>query len=172
MEKGLKTNPHKSAQKLQETSKWWKDKTTKAKIWMKDSLRKCPTKQSKNEQIARDRDRETEPEWTHLFKNKLFDISLHREFLYTSHTAFFCMRGVSLRHPALLFFFLFFFFFFLFLSRELPSYIPCWLHFYLGSFSYISHAGLNFTWGVSLTHPVLASFFCGEFLWHILCWLF
>ena len=29
-----------------------------------------------------------------------------------------------------------------------------------------------FIWGVSLTHPVLALFFCGEFLLHILCWLF
>ena len=30
---------------------------------------------------------------------------------------------------------------------------------------------LIFMWGVSLTHPVLASFLCGEFLLHIRCWL-
>ena len=153
MEKGLKTSPHKTAQKWKGPSKWWKDKTTKAKIWIKDSLRKCPTEQSKTEQIARDRDRKTEPERIPLYKNKSFDISLHREFLYTSHTDFFCMRGVSIRHPALLFFHFSFF------------------HFYLGSFSYTSHAGLIFTWGVSLTHPLLALFFFGECLLHIPWWI-
>ena len=39
------------------------------------------------------------------------------------------------------------------------------------SFSYISHAGFIFIWGVSLTYPVLASFLTGEFLLHIPCWL-
>ena len=69
--------------------------------------------------------------------------------------------------------------------------------FHLGSFSYTSHAGFYFylwsfsytphawlllllpppppptflIWGVSLTHPVLALFFSGEFLLHIPCWL-
>ena len=47
-------------------------------------------------------------------------------------------------------------FFFLFLSREFPSHMPCWLHLYLGSFSYTSRVGLIFIWGVSLTHPMLA----------------
>ena len=55
------------------------------------------------------------------------------------------------------------------------------------SFSYTSRADLIFIWGVSLTHPVLASsffiwgaslshsmlalFFCVKFLFHIPCWL-
>ena len=47
----------------------------------------------------------------------------------------------------------------------------CWLHFYLGSFSYTSHVGLIFNWGISLTHPVLALFLSGEFLLHIPCLL-
>ena len=33
-------------------------------------------------------------------------------------------------------------------------------------------ASFIFIWGVSLTHPVLASPLCGEFLLHILCWLY
>ena len=71
--------------------------------------------------------------------------------------------------------------------------IPCWFQFYLGSFSYTSHADFVFLWGfssffsgefllyiqcwlhfylvVSLTHPMLASFLSGEFLLHIPCWL-
>ena len=72
---------------------------------------------------------------------------------------------VYFRHPALLFFFFFF------LSREFPSHIPCWLHLHLWSLSYTSQAGFIFTWGFSLTHPVLALFFRGEFLLHIPCWL-
>ena len=48
--------------------------------------------------------------------------------------------------------------------------MPCWLHFYLGSFSYTSHAGVIFISGVSLTDPVLASLLSGEFLLHIPCW--
>ena len=61
--------------------------------------------------------------------------------------------------------------FFKFLSGEFLLHVPCWLHFYLGSFSYTSRAGFIFIWGVSLTHPVLASFLSGEFLLHISCWL-
>ena len=126
------------------------------------------TKQNKNKEIARhrDRNRETEPGLTHLFKNGSFDISLYREFLYTSHAGFFFMWGFFsyTSWPGFFFFNLFF------LSREFLSHIPCWLHFYLGSFSYTSRAGFIFIWGVSLTHPVLASFFCGEFLLHISCW--
>ena len=41
----------------------------------------------------------------------------------------------------------------------------------LGSFSYTSCAGFIFIWGVSLTHPMLASFLSGEFLLNIPCWL-
>ena len=76
---------------------------------------------------------------------------------------------------------------FFFLSREFLLHIPCWFHFYLGSFSYTSRAGFFsylgsysytsragfiFIWGVSLTHPMLALFFCGEFFLHIPCWLY
>ena len=61
--------------------------------------------------------------------------------------------------------------FFSFLSREFPSQIQSCLHFYLGSFSYTSPAGLIFTWGDSLRHPVLASFLCAEVLLHIPCGL-
>ena len=43
--------------------------------------------------------------------------------------------------------------------------------FYRGNFSYTSHAGFIFIWGVSLKHPVLASFLSGELLLHIPCWL-
>ena len=43
--------------------------------------------------------------------------------------------------------------------------------FYVGSFSYTSRAGFIFMRRVSLTHPVLASFLCGDFLLHIPCWL-
>ena len=42
---------------------------------------------------------------------------------------------------------------------------------YQGSFSCTSHAGFIFTWGVSLTHPILALFFCVDFLLHIPCCL-
>ena len=71
--------------------------------------------------------------------------------------------------------------------------LPCWLHFYVGSFSYTSHASssssssffffffyagsfsytsraaLIFMRGVSLTYPVLSCFLCKEFLLHIPC---
>ena len=70
---------------------------------------------------------------------------------------FICIWGVSLTHPILT----------LFLCGEFLLHNLCWLPFYLGSFSYTSHAGVNFIWGVSLTHPVLASLLCGEFLLHI-----
>ena len=36
-------------------------------------------------------------------------------------------------------------------------------------FSYTSHVGFNFIWGVSLTHPVLASILSGGFLLYIPC---
>ena len=107
-------------------------------------------------------------------------------FSYTSITDFVFMWGVSLTHPILP----------LFLSGEFLLHIPCWLllffsprflfsFFYLGSFSYTYRTGLIFSWGsfsytshdgfifiggVSLTHPVLASFLSGEFLLHIPCW--
>ena len=123
-------------------------------------------------------------------------------FSYTSRAGFIFMRGVSLTHPMLFFgggccccFFWFVFWPFnylffmwvvslrhpmlaLFLSGKFLLHIPCWLDFYLGSFSYTSRAGSIFMQEVSLTHPVLA-FWCGEFLLHVpwrlvaaLCWDF
>ena len=98
-------------------------------------------------------------------------------FYYTSRAGFY-VWGVSLTHPMLA----------LYLSAEFLIHIPFWLHFYLGSFSYTSHVCFNFLWGisytshvgflkflfwgVSLTHPVLASFLCGEFRWLIPYWLY
>ena len=74
------------------------------------------------------------------------------------------MRGVFLHTH------FYFFYFFIFFRGEFLLHIPCWLHSYVGSFSYTSHADF-FMLGVSLTHPVLASFLYGEFLLHIPCWL-
>ena len=73
------------------------------------------------------------------------------------------MWGVSLTHPMLA----------SFLCREFLLHILCWLlfFFYLGSFSYTSHAGFIFMQVVSLTHPVLALFLSGEFLLHVPCLL-
>ena len=100
-------------------------------------------------------------------------------FSYTSHFSFFfsffisgishtdpllisfSIKGVSLTHPVLA----------PFLSGVFLLHIPCWLQFYLGSFSYTSHAGFTIIWGVSLTHPMLALILSGEFLLHIPCWL-
>ena len=60
---------------------------------------------------------------------------------------------------------------FFFSSGEFLLNIPCWLHFDVGSSSYTSRADLVFVWGVSLTHPMLALYFCGQFLLHSFCWL-
>ena len=60
---------------------------------------------------------------------------------------------------------------FYFLAAEFLLHISCWLRSSLGSFSYTSRAGFIFIWGVSLTHPVLASFLSGECLLHTPCWL-
>ena len=110
-------------------------------------------------------------------------------FSYTFSAGFTIMWGVSLTHPMLalvlsgdfllhiLCWLQFYLGCFSYISRagfffwfgEFLLLILCWLSFYLGSFSYTSRAGFNFIWGVSLTHPVLASFVCGEFLLHILC---
>ena len=45
-----------------------------------------------------------------------------------------------------------------FLSGEFLLHIPCWIYFSVGSLYYTSHACFIFLWGVSLTHPMLASF--------------
>ena len=137
------------------------NKTLKPQFAWKTALEKSLTKQNKNKQIARhsDRNRETEPELTLLFKNNSFDISLYREFLYTSHAGFFFMWGVSLTHPVLA----------SFLYGEFLLHIPCWLHFYAANFSYTFRAGFFFSFvsGEFVTHSALAWFFCGEFLLHI-----
>ena len=70
-------------------------------------------------------------------------------FLWLFFFFFFLIWGVSLRHPVMD----------TFLRGEFLLNIPCWLHFYLGSFSYTSHAVSIFIQGIILTHPVLASFF-------------
>ena len=117
-------------------------------------------------------------------------------FPHTSRAGFSFMWGVSLTHPVLVSFFIWgvslthplLVLLFIggvslthpvlasFLCGEFLLHIPCWLHFYLGSFSYTSHAGFIFIWGVSLTHPMLVSsssffllFFYVEFLLHIPC---
>ena len=63
------------------------------------------------------------------------------------------MRGVCLILPVLA----------SFLSGEFLLHIPYLVDFSLGSFSYTSYAGFDFIWGISLTHPVLASVLSGEF---------
>ena len=138
-------------------------------------------------------------------------------FSYTSQACFLFLLGVCLTHPEFFVFFLS-----LSLSSEMASllcgvfllHIPCWLllfylflsgsllhirrwlYFSVGSFSYTSHACFIFMWGVSLTHPmlasssssffcflvlicgislthlVLASYLCGEFLLQIPYWLY
>ena len=103
------------------------------------------------------------PCWFHFYSGS---------FSYTSQAGFIFIWGVSLTHPVLAPFFFFFFFFLL--SREFLLHIPCWfysifweflfhipswIHFYARSFSYTSRARLIFIWGVSLTHPMLHSFF-------------
>ena len=106
-------------------------------------------------------------------------------FSYTSRAGFIFISGVSLTHPVLPSFlcgeFLlhircwlhFYAGCFSYTSRddfdsvEFLLYIPYFFHFYLGSFSYTSRPGFIFIWGVSLTHPVLASFLSGEFLLHV-----
>ena len=136
------------------------------------------------------------PCWLHFYVGS---------FSYTSHADFVFMWGFSLTlsrfalifiwevcvtHPVLVSFFIFIWGVSLthpmlasFLSWEFLWNTPCWFHIYLGSFSYMSHAGFPFLWGVSLTHPVagifkwrvslthpmLILFLCGEFLSHIPC---
>ena len=99
------------------------------------------------------------------------------------------MRGISLTHPVLSSIVckeIHLHHHHIFSSGDFLLHIPCWLHFYLGSFPYTSRAGFIFIWGVSLTHsllasflsvgvslthPILASILSGEFLLHITCWL-
>ena len=76
------------------------------------------------------------------------------------------------------------------LGGEFLLHVTYWVHFFRGSFYYISHAGFTFMSEVSLTHPVVAlflrweiiggvsvthhvldSFLDGEFLLHIPSWI-
>ena len=118
------------------------------------------------------------PCWVHFYRGS---------FSYTSRAGFIFIWGVSLTHPVLAAFL--FIFYFYFLSGEFLLHIPCWIYFFVGSFSYTSRArfvfffffwgvslphraGFIFIGGVSLTHPVLASFLYWEFPLHIPCWIF
>ena len=60
---------------------------------------------------------------------------------------------LSLTHAKLLLLLYFLFILFYILSGEFLLNIPCWLH-----FSYTSNAGFICLWGVSLIHPMPASF--------------
>ena len=93
-------------------------------------------------------------------------------FSYTSRAGFIFIWGVSLTHLVLALFYLG--------SYSYISHAGFFFSFSVGTFSlffflefcYISHARFILIWGVSLTHPVLASFFSGEFLLHTPCWLY
>ena len=100
-------------------------------------------------------------------------------FSYTSHADFVFNCGVSVTLPVVP----------SFLSREFLLHIPCCPDLYARSFSYLSRACILFFFfssfffffsfflifyfigGVSITHPVPASFLYGEFLLHPPCWL-
>ena len=101
----------------------------------------------------------------------LGSFSIHRVLLS------FFIRGVSLTYPVLVYLFIYYQGNFSYTSRA--AFI-----FYLGSFYYTYQAAFIFIWGISLTHPMLASFMrgvslthpeltflCEEFLLHIQCWL-
>ena len=82
-------------------------------------------------------------------------------FSYTSHAGFLLCGEFLLHIPCWLHF----------LCGEFLLHIPCCLYFYAGSSSYTSQAAFTFMsgvafifmWGVSLTHPMLASFYAGSF---------
>ena len=96
---------------------------------------------------------------------------------YTSRAVLIFMQGVSLTHPVLALNNIYIYMgsvsytLAFFLSGEFLLHIPCWLHFYVESFSDTSLAGFIFMRGISLTHPMLTLFLCGEFLLHIPCCL-
>ena len=121
-------------------------------------------------------------------------------FSYTSRAGFIFIGGVSLTHPVLASFLSwefplhipcwlrFLFIFYLFLSGEFLLHIPCWIYipcfffffFFLFFFFFSFICGVSLTHpvlvsffigGVSLTHPMLGSFLSGVFLLHIPCWL-
>ena len=136
----------------------------------------------------------TNPVLASVYFNFIFDYL--GSFSYTSRAAFFFLAREFLLHILcwLRFCFVFcLFLFFVFLPGEFLLHISCWIYFSVGSFSYTSIAdsflygefsytslsAFIFIQGVSLTHPLFASFFkkifliiilSGEFLLHIPCW--
>ena len=106
-----------------------------------------------------------------LTQRMLASFSNPGSFSYTSRAGFNFISWLSLTHPMLVTFFTGGVFLThpalaSFLSGEFLLYIPCC--FYLGSFSYTSHADFFFSFfffscGVSLTQPVLPSFLSGSF---------
>ena len=116
------------------------------------------------------------PRWLDVYLGSFSDTSragfifLSGEFLLHIPCWFHFYLGVSLTHPVLASFLSGEFY--LLFCGEFLLHIPCEVVvFYVGSFSYTSHADFIFMWGVSLTHPALPSFLCGKFLLHIPCWL-
>ena len=83
-----------------------------------------------------------------FFFNK--KISLLHPLLASSRAHFIFMWWASLTHLLLTF-----------LCGEFLLHIPCWFHFYLGSFFYTSRAGFNLISGVSLTHAMPVLFISG-----------
>ena len=79
------------------------------------------------------------------------DFNFFNFILFPFFLFLFLITGVSLTHPVLV----------SFLSEVFLLHIPCWLQFYLGSFSYTSRAGILFNF---------IFIFSGHFLWHIPCW--
>ena len=84
------------------------------------------------------------PCWLHFYVGS---------FSYTTRADFVFMRGVCLTHSVL----------YWFLCKEFLLHISC---------SFLLFFLFFFIWAVSFTHPVLvSSFFPGEFLLHIPCWI-
>ena len=108
-------------------------------------------------------------------ENRLCSNKNHFRFIIvylgsTSRAGFILIWGVSLTHPMLA----------SFLSGEFLLHIPCWIHLYLGRFSYISYAGFIFYFFINLgsfsytfcTSFLSGEFLSGEFLLHIPCLLY
>ena len=134
------------------------------------------------------------PCWRH-FHMQSFSYTSHAGFIFIGVAIF--MGVISLTHPMLASFLSGEFLLHIpcwlhpvlasFLYGEFLLHIPCLVYISVGSFSYTSRAGFYsffyifmwgashvdfiFMWGVSVTHPVLLSFLCGEFVLHITCCL-
>ena len=105
--------------------------------------------------------------WGVYLTHPMDPFSFFVEFL--SRAAFIFIWGVSLTHPELASFLSGEFLlhiradFFIFFCGEFLLHLPCCLHFCAVNMSDTFHAAFIFMWGVSLTHPVLASFSVGSF---------